>query len=66
MNEESKMIHISPIITRNFPKEVFKDFLRPYKLCSQFVNSGKEIHHFLQEQLNEKYYTCTRTRRISI
>lgn len=47
------MIHISPIITRNFPKEVFKDFLRPYKLCSQFVNSGKEIHHFLQEQLNE-------------
>ena len=44
---------ISPVITRNFDKCVFQEFLAKYRLCSEFNRSGKEFHDFAQELVDQ-------------
>ena len=43
---------LSPIITRNFDKGVYKKFLAKYRLNAEFGRSDKQFHDFVQEYIN--------------
>ena len=47
---------LSPVITRNFDKCVFQEFLAKYRLCSEFNRSGKEFHDFAQDLINQEEF----------